>query len=102
MKCFFAGGGFASVGNAEVLIDSLLFVVVVVVVVIVRATTSTSLSLPREDRIRCRDVCFKLEAFLLVRLRGEAETGECALCLVVAIKDDVIIISSSSITRVPN
>ena len=95
MKCFFAGGGFASVGNAEVLIDSLLFVVVVVVV---RATTSTSLSLPREDRIRCRDVCFKLEAFLLVRLG--AETGECALCLV-AIKDDVIIISSS-ITRVPN
>ena len=90
MKCFFAGGGFASVGNAEVLIDSLLFVVV------------TSLSLPREDRIRCRDVCFKLEAFLLVRLRGEAETfGECALCLVVAIKDDVIIISGS-ITRVPN
>ena len=95
MKCFFAGGGFASVGNAEVLIDSLLFVVIVVVV---RATTSTSLSLPREDRIRCRDVCFKLEAFLLVRLVGD-ETGECALCLV-AIKDDVII--SGSITRVPN
>jgi hypothetical protein len=50
MKCFFAAGGFASVGNADVLIISAL---------LLRATVTEDEEddEEEEDRIRCRDVC---------------------------------------------